>query len=372
MHTYGGNTGGGRMVVSGNGRGGGGSGVRRNSTGLSYTHDGQVYTGLTTEAGSAADITQSKGDEELAERRVLFMGMPRSGKTSIVSVIFDGTQAYETLGMLPTVLPTMYPLMAGIVVYDFPGVDDYSETQYNNISESVYEGEHTSLVYVVDSQGDLQASLSTMYSIIRTAQSVNADIPINIFINKVDGLSDELKQDTQQDIQNKVMKTMTYESLNSTFVQFFLTTIYDESIREALSRVVRRLVPRYNTLETILNSFCSKSSLDKAFLFDMNTKVYLATDSTSTESLLYMFTCHTLAAIEEIMTLCSGYVPMGEEETGMQKTAVMMDGSTRIFVYQVNSCLALLCLVSLKVPRHDSLLDFNGSKIAKAIRKILP
>ncbi|KAJ2251695.1 hypothetical protein GGI13_003706, partial [Coemansia sp. RSA 455] len=161
MHTYGGNTGGGRMVVSGNGRGGGGSGVRRNSTGLSYTHDGQVYTGLTTEAGSAADITQSKGDEELAERRVLFMGMPRSGKTSIVSVIFDGTQAYETLGMLPTVLPTMYPLMAGIVVYDFPGVDDYSETQYNNISESVYEGEHTSLVYVVDSQGDLQASLST-------------------------------------------------------------------------------------------------------------------------------------------------------------------------------------------------------------------
>ncbi|KAJ2862740.1 hypothetical protein GGH94_004074 [Coemansia aciculifera] len=370
MHNYGGSAGSGRMVVSGNGRGGGGG--RRNSTGLSYTHDGLVDTGLTTEAGSAADITQSKGEDDLAERRVLFMGMPRSGKTSMLTVIFDGMLPYDTLGILPTVQRISYPMVAGIMVYDFPGVDDYSETQFNNISDSVYEGEHTSLVYVVDSQGDLQASLSTMYSIIRTAQSVNADIPINIFINKVDGLSDELKQDIQQDIQSRVMKTMTYESLNSSFVQFFLTTIYDESVREALSRVVRRLVPRYSSLETILNSFCSKSSLDKVFLIDMNTKVYLATDSTPTDSLLYMFTCHTLEAIEEIMTMCNGYAPMGEEETGLQKTVVAMEGNTKIYIYQVNSYLALLCLVSLHIPRHDSLLEFNGSKIAKAVRKILP
>ncbi|KAJ2804085.1 hypothetical protein H4S07_004307 [Coemansia furcata] len=354
------------MISSGNGRGG----ARRNSTGLSYAHDGLVDTGLSTEAGSAADITQSKGEEALAERRILFMGMPRSGKTSILDVIFDGTQPYDTLGMLPTVQRIMYPMVTGISVYDFPGVDDYAETQYSTFSASVYGGEYTSLVYVIDSQGDIQTSLSTMYSIIRTAQSVNVDIPINIFINKVDGLSEELKQDIQQDIQNRVMKTMTYESLNSTYVQFFLTTIFDETIREALSRVVRRLVPRYTTLETILNSFCSKSSLDKVFLFDISTKVYLATDSSPTDPLLYMFSCHTLEIIEDMGSMCTAYAG-SEDEAGLQKTVVGMAGNTKIFVYQVNSYLTLLCLGSLPIARQDSLLEFNGSKIAQAIRKIL-
>ncbi|KAJ2003663.1 hypothetical protein GGI04_000183 [Coemansia thaxteri] len=346
---------------------------RNNSVGLAYGHEGVDETGLTTETGSAADIRQNKGEEQLAERRVLFMGMPRSGKTSILSVIFENMLAYDTLGMLPTLQRTMYTMMVtGIAVYDFPGIDEYSETQYNSQSPEVYEGEYTSLVYVIDSQGDIQSSLTTLLSIVRMAQSVNFDLPINIFINKVDGLSDELKQDIQQDIQQRVMKNMNYEGLNSAYVQFFLTTIYDETIREALSRVVRRLVPKYNTLETILNSFCSKSSLDKVFLFDIGTKVYFATDSSPTDLTMYMFSCQTINAMEDISVLCAEYVQAGDEEGIMQKTVVGMEGNTRIFIYQVNSCLSLLCVGSSQSSRQDSLLEFNGSKIAKAIRQILP
>ncbi|KAJ2906985.1 hypothetical protein GGI21_003972, partial [Coemansia aciculifera] len=96
---------------SANARSGGNS--RRNSTGLAYMHDGVAETGLTTEAGSAADITQSKGEEALAERRVLVMGGPRSGKTSLLSVIFDRLQAYDTLGMLPTQQRMSYHMVTG-------------------------------------------------------------------------------------------------------------------------------------------------------------------------------------------------------------------------------------------------------------------
>ncbi|KAJ2447934.1 GTP-binding protein gtr2, partial [Coemansia sp. RSA 2424] len=367
----GGSAGGGRSTGGAHGRNGGGNGSRRSSTGVTYIHDGLVETGLTTEAGSAADITQSKGEDPLAERRVLVMGVPRSGKTSLLSVIFDRAQPYDTLGMLPTQQRTSYHMVTGITVYDFPGIDDYSEMQYNTVSASVYEGQHTSLVYVIDSQGDVQTALSSLFSIIRTAQSVNPDIPINIFINKVDGLSEELRQDIQQDIQNRVMKNMTYESMNSTFVQFFLTTIFDESIREALSRVIRRLVPKYSSLENIMNSFCSKSSLDKVFLFDIATKVYLATDSSPTDSQTYMFSCQTLDTIEELSYLCANYVS-SDEDSVMQRIVVGMETSAKVFIYQVNSYLTLLCIGSLQFARQDSLLEFNGSKVAKAIRQILP
>ncbi|KAJ2746423.1 GTP-binding protein gtr2 [Coemansia sp. BCRC 34301] len=332
-------------------------------------HDGLVETGLTTETGSAADITQSKGEEPLGERRVLMMGVPRSGKTSILSVIFEEMAPYDTMGMLPSQQRMSYHLVTGVMIYDFPGIDDYSETQYNTLSPSVYEGEYTSLVYVIDSQGDVQASLSTLFSIMRTAQSVNADIPINIFIHKVDWVSEELKMDIFQDIQNRVMKNMSYEFLNSTFVTFFLTSIFDESVREALSRVVRRLVPNYSSLETILNSFCSKSSLDKVFLFDVSTKIYLATDSSPTEGQMYMFGCQTLDVIEDIAYATT--MPPSDEDATMQRAVVGMESNSKIFTYQVNSYLTLLCFGSLQVDRQESLLEFNGSKVAKAIRQVL-
>ncbi|KAI8319403.1 hypothetical protein GQ54DRAFT_299348 [Martensiomyces pterosporus] len=329
-------------------------------------------TGLATKTGSAADISQGKGEEPLADRRILFMGLPRSGKTSILSVIFENMQAYDTLGMMPTQQRVTYHMVTGISVYDFPGIDDYSETQYSAMNPAIYEGENTSLVFVVDSQGDTQGSLTTLFSIMRVAQSVNPQLPINIFINKVDGLSEELKQDIQQDIQQRVLKNMGYENLNSAFVQFFLTTIFDESIREALSRVAQRLVPRYSSLESILNSFCSKSNLDKVFLFDVGTKMYLATDSSPTDPQLYMFSCQTIDAVEDIAVLCSAYAPERDDEVVMQKTSVALEGIMGIFIYQVNSYLSLLCVGPSHVIRQQSLLEFNGSKVAKAIRQIIP
>ncbi|KAI7830083.1 Gtr1/RagA G protein [Kickxella alabastrina] len=228
----------------------------------------------------------SKHSEQLAARRVLFMGLPRSGKSSILSVIFENALAYDTIGMPPTQERVAYQMaVTGITAYDFPGIDEYSETQYSSaVDPAVYAGDMTSLVYVVDSQGDFQNSLATLFSIIRNAQAVNPRIPINIFLNKIDGLSEELKDDIQQDIQQKVFKTMGYENMDYTFVRFFLTTIFTESVREAMSNVVRQLVPKHATLETILNSFCTKSGLDKVFLFDVATKVYLSMDSSPTDS----------------------------------------------------------------------------------------
>ncbi|KAJ2802014.1 GTP-binding protein gtr2 [Coemansia guatemalensis] len=352
--------------------GGGGPGAGNNGIGMYGPPNGLGNTGPAADIGLEAEHTVHNSEEQLAERRVLFMGLPRSGKTSILKVIFEQELAYDTLSLMPTLQRTEHRLITGISVYDFPGIDDFSDSQYSLINPEIYAGEFTSLVFVVDSQSDIQSSLTSLFSVVRSAQSVNPHIPINVFINKVDGLSDELKQDIQHDIQQRVLKNMGYENLNSANVHFLLTTIFNESIREALSKVVQYLVPRNSSLETILNSFCSKSSLDKVFLIDAATKLYLATDSSPTYSPQYVFACQTIDAMDEIAGMCPVQTSEGEVDSAMQRITIGLDGIAEVFIYQINGNLSLFCIGVSQVINQTSLLEFNGSKIAKAIRKILP
>lgn len=107
------------------------------------------------------------------------------------------------------------------------------------------------------------------------------------------------------------------ESLPSSFPSFYLTSIYDHSIFEAFSKVVQKLIKQLPTLENLLNTLnsvraggftpllCSTlrlhhvlttralttrprssavrpapqhSGIEKSFLFDVVSKIYIATD----------------------------------------------------------------------------------------------
>ena len=60
---------------------------------------------------------------------------------------------------------------------------------------------------------------------------------------------------------------------------FQLTSIYDHTIYEALSKVVQKLLPQVSFISSMLDTLISRSKIQKAFLFDVISKVYIATDS---------------------------------------------------------------------------------------------
>eukprot|EP00967_Tisochrysis_lutea_P153894 scaffold304637_cov32-Tisochrysis_lutea.AAC.1 len=62
-------------------------------------------------------------------------------------------------------------------------------------------------------------------------------------------------------------------------VNFHPTSIYDHSVFEAFSKVVQQLIPQLPTLENLLDILVTSSRIEKAFLFDVVSKIYLATDS---------------------------------------------------------------------------------------------
>ena len=74
------------------------------------------------------------------------------------------------------------------------------------------------------------------------------------------------------------------EGLTDTHLGFHLTSIYDHSIFEAFSKVIQKLVTNLPMLENLLNVLCSNSGIDKVFLVDVKSKIYIATDSSPVDT----------------------------------------------------------------------------------------
>ena len=89
---------------------------------------------------------------------------------------------------------------------------------------------------------------------------MNQNIKFEVFIHKVDGLSDDRKVEAQRDIHQRATDDLADAGLEGIHLSFYLTSIYDHSIFEAFSRVVQKLIPQLPTLENLLNILISVSN----------------------------------------------------------------------------------------------------------------
>ena len=110
-------------------------------------------------------------------------------------------------------------------------------------------------------------------------------------MHKVDGdlfLTDEQKIDCQREVQRTVATELVEARLNeSVSISFYLTSIYDHSVFEAFSKVVQKLLPQLPTLENLLNILIANCAMEKSFLFDVVSKIYIATDSNPVDMASY-------------------------------------------------------------------------------------
>ena len=104
-------------------------------------------------------------------------------------------------------------------------------------------------------------ALNKLNITVQRAYKVNPNIRFEVFIHKVDGLSDDHKIEAQRDIHQRANDELMEEGFDSVNLSFYLTSIYDHSIFEAFSKVVQKLIPQLPTLENLLNIFVSVSLL---------------------------------------------------------------------------------------------------------------
>jgi Ras-related GTP-binding protein C/D len=245
-------------------------------------------------------------------------------------------------------------------VWDFPGQVDFMDPSFD--VEAIF-GEIGALIWVIDAQDDYLEAINRLnFTILHLQQSGYSNINIEVFIHKVDGLSDDYKLDIQRDVTQRIQDELSDAGFENVPIHFHLTSIYNHSIFEAFSKVIQKLIPHLPYLEALLNNCCQKSGFEKAYLFDVLSKIYIATDSSPVDMPSYEICSDYIDVIVDISEIYGWNRPQEYIETlegppwnkklehqvackDAESCIVLTDGRRPILLREVNKYLALVAVV---------------------------
>ena len=189
---------------------------------------------------------------------------------------------------------------------------------------------------------------------------------------KVDGLSDDTKMETQRDIHQRATDDLIEVSLEQqVHLSFYLTSIYDHSIFEAFSKVVQKLIPQLPTLENLLNVFISNSQIEKAFLFDVISKIYVATDSSPVDMQSYELCCDMIDVVIDVSCIYGLGDEVDNEAFDQEShSMIKLNNNTVLLLKEVSKVLALVCIVREEHFQQQGLIEYNFKCFKDAISQV--
>lgn len=194
-------------------------------------------------------------------------------------------------GPLTVRLPNSYSSYRNFQIWDLPGQIDFLETNFD--TESVFASAGA-MVWILDAQDEYLESVARLTETILQLQQMYPDIKYSVFIHKVDSLGSDFREDTVRDIIQRILDDLNDAGLENPPVSFYPTSVYDDSIYEALSKVLQLLNPQLATFEALLNTLAGSCKMQKLYLFDVSSKLYIASDTSPVDMAGY--------------TLCSDYI----------------------------------------------------------------
>lgn len=121
--------------------------------------------------------------------RILLMGLRRSGKSSILKVVFQKVSPNETLFLESTNKIEKTDIDNNVFVqfqcWDFPGQIDFFDPTFD---ADIIFSHCDALIFVIDAHDDYSEALSKLNQTILKALHVNRSIKFEVFIHKVDGM----------------------------------------------------------------------------------------------------------------------------------------------------------------------------------------
>lgn len=202
-------------------------------------------------------------------------------------------------------------------------------------------------MFVIDAQDDYLEALTKLNQTVTKAYKVNQRIKFEVFIHKVDGVSDDFKMESQRDIHQRATDDLVDAGLSDIHLSFHLTSIYDHSIFEAFSKVVQKLIPQLPTLENLLNILITNSGIEKAFLFDVVSKIYIATDCAPVDMQSYELCCDMIDVVIDLSCIY-GLTEASQETIAFDNhssSLIKLNNNTILYLKEVNKFLALVCIL---------------------------
>ncbi|CAO1627751.1 unnamed protein product [Parajaminaea phylloscopi] len=145
------------------------------------------------------------------EPQVLLLGLRRSGKTSLLQVFHKHLPPNETLFLESTSRPyavrlspwgstTVWDGLTAQALLSYAGKGGLVCTEINALAWT----DVNAIIWVIDAQDDYLHSLASFHSTILLAYSHNPAIRFHVFLHKMDGLSEDYRDDTQTDVEKRI------------------------------------------------------------------------------------------------------------------------------------------------------------------------
>ncbi|KAJ2918481.1 hypothetical protein MD484_g1971, partial [Candolleomyces efflorescens] len=241
----------------------------------------------------AAQTLNGHGTPSVAGQRtkVLLLGLRRAGKTSILQVLFNQLPPKQTFYLETTMRVVKHTIdtVVPLEIWDTPA-NVTVETLGAPLSE------FSSIIFVIDIRDLYNQPISKLVEFIIAANKAKPGIAIEVFVHKAEKLQEDDKIENYRQINDRVLDRLIdinpdYEHLP---INFYLTSVYDHSLHESFSKVLQKLVDSLPYLEELLNVFCANSQSPKAFLFDVRSRLYIATDASPVDSATHNLCCDYL------------------------------------------------------------------------------
>merc|ERR1712113_811383 len=257
-------------------------------------------------------------------------------------------------------------------VLDFPG-----SAMFDDNSDPMLFAKTGAVVFVIDAQDEpYTEALSMAKRIIELAHKINPKISFDILIHKVDGdqfFSDDHKTEIQRDIHSKLTEELA-DKVDAQ-ITFHCTSIYDHTIFEAFSKVVQKLVPHLPVLEQCLDLLITNSRMEKAYLFDVVSKVYIASDPQPVDLQSYEL-CSDMIDVVIDVSCIYGLAEDGNSIASSiacdakSSCIIHLHNGTLLYLREVDRCLALVCILREENFDRQYLLDYNIKVFKEALTEI--
>ena len=221
------------------------------------------------------------------KKDICFFGMNKVGKTSIIRVIFNKMHPQDTQYIDSTVEPEMSEVeFKGFYkfnIMDFPGAYEASDIKP---SEKEILMDCGAVIYVAHSRPDyIHETSKQLKEFYKLMMDLNPSASLNIFFHQSDiDFYNEDKMNESMRILMDSVESIIDPSFQNTGaskqkIAYYHTSIYDASIIESMSKVIKQLVEtKFEHLGNMMNDISTACNLDKVYLFDMVTKIFFSSD----------------------------------------------------------------------------------------------
>jgi len=299
---------------------------------------------------------------------ILLTGLRRSGKSSIQKVVFNKLSPNDTLFLESTneiiKNDVSHSSFVKFQIWDTPGDLDLDIIDPNLFLKC------GALIFVMDAQIDYQESLARLHTIVTKAYELNRMVRFEVFIHKVDGLTEDQRLEVHRNVQQQVREELFQSKLDEVHLTFYLTSIYDHSIFEAFSKVIQRLIPQLPTIENLLDILLSNCRMEKAFLIDVMSKIYIATDSSSPDMHIYELCSDMIDVVIDISCIYGNRDEDVEAKESETQSIIKIGTDTVLYLREINKYLALVCYMRDDKFDKQGLIDYNFDCLKRAINKV--